>query len=124
MQSIFQVTGKVISGAKRGKRLGFPTANLKLDQKIPEGIYASQVIKGANKYKAATFVGTPKTFGEKDYKLETYLLNFDGDLYDEEITVYLYKKIRNNKKFQSATGLYEQIKKDVEDIRKYFREQD
>ena len=111
--------GKVISGAKRGKTLGFPTANVRLHKKIPEGIYAATVQVQQKTYYAATFIGSAKTFGEKDYKAESFILDFNEEIYGKWMTARLYKKIRTNKKFNSAEELRAQMKKDIKEI-KFF----
>ena len=69
MEYLYLIRGKVRSGAKRGKSLGFPTANILLHQKIPEGIYASIVTIKEKAYYAATFIGGAKTFDEKQTEM-------------------------------------------------------
>ena len=113
--------GKVRGGAKRGRLLGFPTVNIRLHKEIPEGIYISEVKLQGTTHKAATFIGSAKTFGEKDYKAETHILNFAQDIYGSWITIRLLKKIRDNKKFTGEKELVEQMKKDVEEVKQYFR---
>ena len=113
MKKLFVFWGKVKKGKQRGKILGFPTANISLYKKIPEGIYASKVKVDKKNYLAATFIGSPKTFNEKDYKAESYILDFDKNIYGSWVTVTLFKKIRENKKFSSQHKLIEQMKKDV-----------
>ena len=113
MNYIYKFKGKVRKGAKRGKLLGFPTANVALHQEIPEGIYASLVAVNGKQYFAATFIGSAKTFGEKDYKAESYILDFDQNLYGKWISVKLFKKIRGNKKFNNPEDLVIQMKKDI-----------
>lgn len=120
MKTPFQIKGTVLEGAKRGRKLGFPTVNLLLVQEIPEGIYASEVEYGGRTYQAASFVGKAETFGKTDYKLESYILDFEGDLYGKEIVVRLYKKIRDNQKFSTAEELIEQMKQDVLNTRMFF----
>ena len=61
-----------------------------------------------------------KTFGEEDYKLESYILDFDRDIYGKEVKVELYKKLRDNEKYENERELIEQIKKDVVNTRNYF----
>ncbi len=121
MEPIYRITGVVQNGAKRGKAMGFPTANVFLIKKIPEGIYASQVIVRDKIYQAATFIGAAKTFGEKEHKAESYILDFDSDIYGEHVTIHLFKKLRENEKFISENVLVEQMKKDVLDTREFFR---
>ena len=120
MISLFEVRGIVKKGKQRGRLLGFPTANISVDQNIPEGIYVSEVILNGANYKAATFVGIAKTLNENDYLLESYILNFDKNIYGEEMLVRIYKKIRNNKKFDSERDLVNQIKKDIDLTEKFF----
>lgn len=113
--------GKVKKGAQRGKDLGFPTANISLHKKIPEGIYVSEVFVQGKKYHAATFIGSAETFNEKDYKSESFLLDFSGNLYGKWISVRLLKKLRDNKKFTSSESLISQMKKDILAVREFFR---
>ena len=121
MTPLYSITGFVQEGAKRGKALGFPTANVALSEKIPEGIYASHVIVDEKTYQAATFIGSAKTFGETEYKAESYILDFNGDLYTKPITIYLFQKLRENKKFVSKKILIQQMKQDVLDTIDFFR---
>ena len=120
MKPLYLQKGVVIEGKKRGRLMGFPTANLRLSKKIPEGIYASTVEIDERKYLAAVFIGTAKTFNEYELKLEAYILDFDEDIYNKLITVKLYNKLRVNKKFSSMNTLISQIKKDVKSVRDYF----
>ena len=112
--------GKVQHGAKRGRELGYPTANMKLHTKIPEGIYISKVKVNNIVHFAVTFIGNAKTFGEKDYKAESFILTFNSQIYGQWITVNLIKKIRNNEKFDSKKSLINQIEKDILATRKFF----
>ncbi|MDO8621516.1 MAG: riboflavin kinase [Candidatus Levybacteria bacterium] len=121
MSYIYSFTGKVEAGNKRGKNLGFPTANIALTQSIPEGIYASRVLIDGKTYQASTFIGEAKTFGEKEHKAESYIFDFDKNIYGKEVTVYLFKNLRGNKKFSSEQKLIEQIKKDVSGTREFFK---
>lgn len=112
--------GKVRKHNKRGKKLGFPTANLNLHKSIPEGIYISKTKIDNFWYKSATFIGMAKTFGEKRFHAETYILDFNQNLYGKWITVELLKKIRENKKFNSAEELIKQMREDEKIAREYF----
>lgn len=118
---MYKFWGKVRSDKKRGNKLGFPTANLNLTKKIPEGIYLSIARVRAKRHPAMTFIGKIKTFNEKKFQAETYILDFKKELYDQWISVKLLKKIRGNKKFKSADELVEQMKKDEAVARKYFK---
>lgn len=136
--------GKVKKGAQRGRLLGFPTANIRIHKKIEEGIYVSKVtISSSSKpesnlggqsslekgsplqtrtriYNALTFVGKATTFNEKEYKSESFLLDFSGDLYGKYITILLLQKIRDNKRFLSVDDLIKQMDKDVAVAKKFF----
>lgn len=112
--------GKVRKNNQRGTKLGFPTANINLSKQIPEGIYVSKIKIDNNFYPALTFIGIAKTFNEKIFQSETYILDFNRNIYGQWISVKLIKKIRNNKKFKSAAELIKQMKKDEEEARKYF----
>lgn len=114
--------GKVIGGAKRGKAFGFPTANMALHKKIPEGIYVSKVHVDEKQHNALTFIGSTIMFGEKKVKAESYLLDFSGDLYGKFLTVTLLKKIRKNQTFNSLEELVKQMHEDVVVARKFFSE--
>lgn len=120
MKPLHVFWGKIVSGKKRGKTLGYPTANIPLHKTISDGIYASLVKVSGKNYVAATFIGAAETFGEKEKKAESFLLDFSGNLYGKWITVYLYKKLRGNKKFDSEKQLVEQMKKDVSATREFF----
>lgn len=121
MEVLFSISGVVTKGEQLGKQLGFPTANIRLHKKVPEGIYAGSVTINGKLFYAATFVGSAKTFQKTDVKVESYLLDFDKNIYGKWITVRLYKKIRRNKKFNSVEKLVEQMNKDVEAIREFFK---
>lgn len=113
--------GKVRKHNQRGKRLGFPTANVNLSTKIPEGIYVSKTKIGNTKYKSVTFIGTVKTFNEKKFHSETYILDFDKNIYNKRISVELLKKIRDNKKFDSVDDLIKQMQEDEKTAREFFK---
>ncbi len=115
------VWGKVKTGSKRGKFLGFPTVNISLHKNIVEGVYLSQVCIDNNKFSSLTFVGAAKTFGERKKRVESYILNFNKNVYGKWITVRLFKKIRGNIKFKSEKELVEQIKKDLIVANKFFK---
>src|SRR5581483_2097323 len=120
MKPTYIFWGKIISGKKRGKTLGYPTANTNLHKNIPDGIYASLVCINGKNYVTATFIGAAETFGEKRKKAEMFLLDFHKNIYGKWITVYLYKRIRSNKKFSSERQLIQAMKQDVLATRKFF----
>lgn len=116
----YQFWGKVRKHNQRGQELGFPTANVSLHQDIPEGIYISITKIKKIKYPSVTFIGTVKTFNETYFHAETYILEFNKNIYEQWIKVKLLKKLRGNKKFKKMGDLVKQMKKDEQEARKYF----
>lgn len=115
--------GKVKKAHQRGKKLGFPTANVNLsnpDLIGAEGIYISKTKIDKKIFTSLTFIGKSKTFNEKKFQSETYILDFNKNIYGKFISVELIKKIRENKKFNSVKELISQMKKDEIVARKYF----
>ena len=115
------IVGEVMSGKKRGKDLGFPTANIALSEDIEEGIYISRTDAGAGWLPSVTFIGAAETFGEHGKKAETYILNFNENLYGKTLTVELLKKIRGSETFESVEKLIDRMNEDVRKTREYFR---
>lgn len=118
---MYKFWGKVRKANLRGKKLGFPTANVNLTKDMPEGIYISQAKIANIVYPSLTFIGKVKTFNEKKFLAETYILDFNENIYNKWISVSLIKKIRNNQKFNSVKDLVQQMRKDEEVARKYFK---
>jgi riboflavin kinase/FMN adenylyltransferase len=115
----FYLKGKVVTSDKRGRLLGFPTANLdiKPQQALPDdGIYATITLVNGERFPSATNVGTRPTFGEGERMVETYLLNYKGDLYGKQIMVEFVKKVRDERHFPSAEELVIQMGKDVQEV--------
>jgi riboflavin kinase/FMN adenylyltransferase len=106
-----------------GKKLGFPTVNLKVskDKILPLGIFSSVILKGQNVYPAVTNIGNRPTFKtENNVVAETHILNFKGKWGNSKTKVRLLKKIRNEKKFKSVKELKEQIAKDIKKAEDFF----
>lgn len=113
----YGISGTVIRGDGRGRQLGYPTANLHLSTSrklIPSnGIYFAQVDIGGPMYFGMVSVGVRPTFYEQGKRMvEVYLLDFDGDLYGRTISVQFLKRLRDERKFESAQQLIEQMDKD------------
>ena len=116
----FGFSSRVIDGDKRGRVLGFPTIN----QIIPEelamprfGVYQSVVTVNGEKFKGVTNVGKRPTVGTEKILSETHILDFDRDIYGENVDVRLIKFIRPEKKFSSFDELARQIKSDAKEVR-------
>jgi len=115
----FFLRGKVITSDKRGRTLGFPTANLEVSrqQALPgNGIYATITQVDDKRFRSATNIGTRPTFGEGKRTVETHLLGFKGDLYDREIRVEFVQKVRDELRFPSAEELKVQMTEDVREV--------
>lgn len=120
MTPLYTLLGIVREGKKRGKNLGFPTANIALSEEIPSGIYISFTTLEGNQYPSLTFIGEAKTFEEDLYQAETWILDFNQDIYDKKIAITLLKKIRENQKFDSVALLLKQMKEDEKKARAWF----
>ncbi len=110
----FYVRGKVITSDKRGRDLGFPTANLdiKLHQALPDsGVYATITQVDGAKFLSATNIGVRPTFGDGQRIMETHLLD-----YGKEIQVQFVQRLRGEKRFASPQALKMQIKKDIKQV--------
>jgi drug/metabolite transporter (DMT)-like permease len=107
---------KVIKGFGRGKKLGFPTANLdKTDLDLAHGVYLAKVSFDQREHNGLLFFGYKETFSEEP-SLEVLIKDFSGDLYEKEPEIRVLNKIREVKKFSSLAELQEQIKKDLKTI--------
>lgn len=111
----YRISGTVIPGAGRGRKLGFPTANIQFRQElIPlPGVYVVEVDAAGARRRGVANVGFNPTFGENFLGIEVHVLEFDGDLYGREVEVHFRERIRDERKFQSADDLVRQIEKDV-----------
>ena len=112
----FCVIGKVVKGKKRGRKIGFPTCNLNLENYIvPKlGVYASIVIINKKiKKKAIVNIGYKPTFGKNKLLLEAHIFGLKKNLYDKSIKIMLTRFIRKEKKFKNIIQLKKQIKKDI-----------
>ena len=113
----FFYEGKVEAGKKLGRELGFPTINqyFEAGQVKPfAGVYASTVRVGARRYKGLTNIGDNPTVSTDSFRSETYLFDFEGDLYGETARVELRRFVRQEKKFESIEALRRQVLEDIE----------
>jgi riboflavin kinase/FMN adenylyltransferase len=112
----FSLHGKVVAGTGRGEGLGFPTANLDVNsgQALPpDGVYAGLAHINGKIYQSMTNVGKDPTFGAAERTIESYLIDYSGDLYGHEISVDFVARLRNEKKFSSVEELKKQVAEDV-----------
>lgn len=120
----YSVTGEVVHGQKRGRTIGFPTANVGVWESLvipANGVYAGRVIIDNREVHAVTNIGVRPTFNGQDVTIETHLLDFRDEIYGKNITVTFEKHLRNEKKFNGLTELIAQIQADVEATRAFFK---
>ena len=112
----FHFQGKILRGKGLGRKIGFPTANISLDHEnkiIPaHGVYAANVEYKDKKYKGMLNIGLNPTFEEKKLSIELNIFDFREDIYENEIKIFVEKKIRNEQKFESIDELKNQLQKD------------
>lgn len=116
----FTLSGHIIHGHSRGKRLGFPTANLslELDYCVPEdGVYAGIACLEEDRYMCAINIGDNPTFGDEVKALEVFLLDFEGQVYGETLQIEFHHRLRNEISFKNENELVSQMKRDVERTR-------
>jgi riboflavin kinase/FMN adenylyltransferase len=111
----FLIEGEVVGGAKRGRELGFPTANIVPDHscRLKHGIYAVTINVDGVTYGGVASFGRRPTFDDGPALLEIYLFDFDGDLYGKMVEVAFVDFLRGEEKFDTAEALTEQMRKDA-----------
>jgi riboflavin kinase/FMN adenylyltransferase len=122
----YGVEGVIIRGNRRGHTIGFPTANLKpRNRVIPKfGVYATATLIDGTWRKSITNIGVRPTFEDTtEPSIETYIFDFDGDLYGDALRVRFLHRIRDERKFSGIDELKGQIERDTQTARNYFRHQ-
>lgn len=120
----YTVSGRVVPGHSRGKRLGFPTANLLLDGDFcvpPDGVYAGRAILPRGAHACAINIGSNPTFRDTETALEVFLLDFDGDIYGESMEIEFRHRLREEIAFADEEHLVAQMKKDVSRVRSMLK---
>jgi riboflavin kinase/FMN adenylyltransferase len=120
----YRVAGTVVTGAKRGRTIGFPTANLGDTPTVlpANGVYAARADVDGATYPAAVNVGPNPTFGENSRKVEVHLIGFSGDVYGKELGVAFVGRLRDTRPFAGVGELTEQLKRDVVDAARLLGE--
>lgn len=119
----YAVVGEVIHGEKRGRTIGFPTANVNVwsEQIIPaNGVYAGWATLENETFKAVTNIGIRPTFEGDDVTVEAHLLDFDRDIYGKQLEITFETRLRPEKKFNGINELISQIKSDAQSARDYL----
>jgi riboflavin kinase/FMN adenylyltransferase len=117
----YVLRGEVVVGDRRGRSIGFPTANVLPHAAVvvpARGVYAGFVSDGRAVHPACTNVGVAPTFGRGESRIEAYVLGFGGDLYGHVVDVSFLRRIRPEKRFSGVEELKEQIARDVEEARR------
>ncbi|MFQ6033515.1 MAG: riboflavin biosynthesis protein RibF, partial [Candidatus Bipolaricaulia bacterium] len=115
--------GPVVQGEGRGRELGFPTANLKIDEELvapEEGVFAAGVRLQDELKEGLLYIGRRPTFAGEGRSFEVYILDFSGELYGEELEVHLLKKLRGDLRFNDSQALKCQIERDVRTAQEFF----
>lgn len=115
---VAEIRGVVEHGRRLGRELGFPTANLAVDEALAaeDGVYASLVEVGGVCYRAMSNLGRNPSVGGQPRHLETHLFGFEGSLYGREVRVVLLRKVRDERRFDTVEELRAQIARDKEQI--------
>ena len=122
----YSITGDIVGGARLGRELGFPTANIvpRHEAIPPDGIYAVWAeVQGVCKPGTLNIGYRPTVSNERKRTVEVHIMDFYRDIYDEKIEITFVAKLREEKKFSSVSALTDQIKKDVEKARSILVEQ-
>ncbi|MDG4823654.1 bifunctional riboflavin kinase/FAD synthetase [Asanoa sp. WMMD1127] len=120
-----RLEGIVIRGDQRGRSIGFPTANLSVHRyaAVPaDGIYAGWLLRRGERLPAAISIGTNPTFSGRERRVEAYILDFDGDLYGERVSLDFVERLREMRKFDGVEPLVTQMHDDVAQARRVLAE--
>ncbi len=118
----YMISGEVVHGEGRGRAFGFPTINMqtRFDLVPPNGVYISEVMLGGKRLHSVTNIGYNPTFGGQRRAIETFILDYDGDLYGENVRLFFHGRLREEVRFGSVEELRKQIERDVKSARDYF----
>jgi riboflavin kinase/FMN adenylyltransferase len=115
----YAVEGIVVHGEKRGRTIGFPTANISCEEQLlpAPGVYASSCTIDGRRHRVALSIGTNPQFNGTRVTVEAYILDFAGDLYDQRLEVAITDWIREQRTFPSVDALIEELHRDVAHVR-------
>lgn len=115
----YSITGRVVIGDRLGRELGYPTANIEIENKnklVPaDGIYAVTVLHGQKVYKGMLYIGIRPTINGSKRNIEVNIFDFNSDVYGESLTVSFHHRIRGDEKFNDLEELKQQLHRDKED---------
>jgi riboflavin kinase/FMN adenylyltransferase len=118
------ISGEVVQGEGRGRTFGFPTINLKTNASLipTNGVYISEAEWQGRRLPSVTNIGNNPTFGMQERTIETFILDYEGDLYGQTARLFLHRRIRDEVRFNDVAELTKQIERDVAAARGYFTE--
>jgi len=121
---LYGITGTVCEGDKRGKSLGFPTANLSTDAELlpPNGVYAVWSTVGDTVMPGVANLGVKPTFSGKQFSIEVHLFDFDENIYGESIRMDFVERIREERTFPNAQALIDEMNKDSQKAKEILQE--
>ena len=123
----YSLSGEIVHGHHRGKDLGFPTANMAVPSRraVPaDGIYVTRSYLGSEALPSVTNVGDNPTFQDAERMVETFVLDFDQEIYGREMRVEFLKRLRGEETFDSVDALVVQMHRDIQQAREYFGQAD
>ncbi|HTM04406.1 MAG TPA: bifunctional riboflavin kinase/FAD synthetase [Vicinamibacterales bacterium] len=118
----YYIDGTIVEGRRRGREIGFPTANLATDNELlpPHGVYATTLTVDGIVRAGLTNIGTRPTFGETEPTIETHLLGYDGDLYGKSVRLGFVLRLRDERRFEDIDALRAQIAADERRAERLF----
>jgi riboflavin kinase / FMN adenylyltransferase len=118
------VSGRVVTGQGRGRKLGFPTANISRQTEVVplNGIYATLIEVKSRQWLSVSSVGVNPTFGDGPRTVESFIFDFESEIYGEAVKLSFVKRIRDEKRFSTVEDLIGQIHGDVEQAKVIFKE--
>jgi len=117
----FEIEGDVVPGEGRGRRLGFPTANLETPNEIaPAGVFLTELRRGGAALPSITNIGLRPTFGRPHWTVEAHVLDFSDDLCGASVRLAFLGKLRDERAFAGAEALAAQIRRDIAAARRFF----
>lgn len=120
----YSITGTVVSGNKIGRKIGFPTANIEIEDEykliMAIGVYACRVQWKGKTYQGMGNIGYRPTINNSDLTIEVNIFDFDEEIYGETITIFFVDRIRNEIKFENLEALQTQLSKDQKTVKNYF----
>lgn len=120
----YVISGEVIHGHQLGRKLGIPTANMRLPEElaVPKfGVYACRAVVDGRAYPAVTNIGIRPTVDGQDITVEPWILDYEGDLYERKIMLELHRFLRPERKFPTLEALKEEIHRNAEETRRLMR---